>query len=93
MVLKDLEVEFFLLVTNDGALGARLEKILLGFLRHQKLLLYVVKVSVAEDSSAAGYLGATYVPQVRFYRHGREVGRHRGLASYEVLGTLVGLPT
>jgi len=91
LALRDLGAEFFLLVSNDSPLCDRFEKTLLGFLQHQKLLVYVARVSVAEDPTAAVHLGVTYVPQVRFYRDGEEIGRHRGLASYETFSRLIGL--
>lgn len=92
LVLRDLGVEFLLLVSDGGDLCQRFERLLLRFIKRHRLLLYVVTVSITEDSEAAAHLGAVYVPQLRFYRNGNEIGRHRGLATYEVLENLIGLP-
>jgi len=91
LVLRDLGVEFFLLIVSDNPLCNRLENTLLSFLQHQKLFLYAVKVSIDDHASAARQLGATYVPQVRYYQGGKEIGRHRGVASYETLSELINL--
>lgn len=93
LALQDLDAEFFLLVSNESSLCNRLENALLSFIRHQRLHIYVAKVSLVDDPTAATHLGTAYVPQVRFYRAGSEVGRHRGVATYETLCKLVGLPS
>lgn len=92
LVLRDLDIEFFLLISNESTLCDQLEKSLRRFIRHQRLPLYVAKVSLVDDPKAATHLGITYVPQVRLYRGGNEIGRHRGMATYEILRRLVGLP-
>lgn len=91
LVLRDLDVEFFLLVSSESTLCTQLEKSLLSFIRHQRLQLYIAKVSLVDYPEAATHLGIAYMPQLRFYRGGVEQGRHRGMATYETLCKLVDL--
>ena len=88
LALQDLGVEFFLLITGEHSIDVQLESTLTNFIRHHKLRLYVVRVSTSDQSDAASKLGVAYLPQVRLYRNGNEVGRHRGVATYELLEKL-----
>ena len=90
LALRDLGLEFFLLIGRNSTLDNQLEKTLVSFIQHYSLALYVVTVSIVDYPDAASQLGVAYLPQVRLYRNGKEAGRHRGLATYALLHEIVG---
>jgi hypothetical protein len=87
--LRDAGAEFLLLIRKDDRIGKLIHSAVANFLAHQRVFLYVVQVFVDRDPAAADYLAAAMVPQLRYYRDGVERGRHRGVADYNAITTLL----
>ena len=75
--LRDAGAEFLLLIRKDDRIGKLIHSAVANFLAHQRVFLYVVQVFV------------DMVPQLRYYRDGVERGRHRGVADYNAITTLL----
>jgi hypothetical protein len=92
LALRDTGTDFPLLLTNQNAVSKQLEHVVVSFLQSHNLPMYVVKVSIDQQTEAAQQLGVAFVPQLRYFCRGEEVGRLTGSASYEALYQLFGVP-
>ncbi len=87
--LRDAGAEFFLLLRKDDHLGQLLRNTVARVVSGRHVLLYAVQVFVDRDLAAADHLAAVMVPQLRYYRDGVEQRRHRGVADYETISSLL----
>lgn len=92
LALRDAGAEFPLLLIDCSPVSKRLEHILVSFLRSHNLPMYVAKIDLDQQPEAAQMLGIAFLPQLRYYRHGEELGRRTGNLSYDSLGVLFGVP-
>lgn len=92
LALRDFGAAFPLLLVDSSPVSKRLEHVLLSFVQSHNLPMYVAKVELDQQAEAAQILGVAFLPQLRYYRHGEELGRRTGNLDYDGLRALFGVP-
>ena len=90
LALQQVDIALMVVMVGDDPVSEKATSVVANFVAYRRLDdVLVLGVTIGED--AASELGVAVVPQIRLYRNGREIRRHRGLASYTVLEQLLGI--